>query len=211
VIFDLDGVLVDSKEEYLKSWIVAAHHFGVHHLGEDELFSRMNAPVDVQVRYILGDAYTSILAKELLAYRHKQRLASPVENMTLYVGAKDMLQRLVARGSVLALCTNKPHDFAHIILAECGISEYFSYVRGVCSGVRPKPSPEMIYAILKESGAAPHSTIFIGDSVSDVYAARKAGIASGVACWGYTTKSVLLAAKPDYVFATCESVARQYE
>ena len=209
VIFDLDGVLVDSKKEYVKSWIVAAHHFGLHHLSEDELFSIMNRPVDVQVRYILRDVYTPTFAKEFLAYRHKQRLASPVENIRLYAGIKDMLRRLVARGSVLAVCTNKPHDFAHIILAECGISKYFSYVRGVCSSLRPKPSPDMVYAILKESGAPLRSTIFIGDSVSDVYAARNAGIASGVACWGYTTKTTLLATKPDYVFDSCESVARQ--
>lgn len=62
---------------------------------------------------------------------------------------------------------------------------------GERAGIAKKPAPDMLLAIMRQLKAEPASTIYIGDSDTDLDTARNAGIACIGACWGFRGRAFL--------------------
>ena len=209
-IFDFDGVLIDSKAGYVSSLIDAAKSFSITGLSSDELALRMNFPMDSQLQYILGNTHTTEREDALLACFRRVCLEEPAFGVTTFPGVFDMLNHLTDTGLVLGLCTNKPHDLARVVLRELELDQFFTFVYGGDAGVKRKPAPDMIYAILNDSGVATSRAVLIGDSVSDIEAAKNACISSVAVSWGYTSRDRLIAAEPDHVFDDCGEIVSYF-
>jgi phosphoglycolate phosphatase len=79
------------------------------------------------------------------------------------------------KGMPMAVYTNKPVRVSRNIIEELGVSEHFRYVYGGNSFERKKPDPMGVELILRQFGAAPTQTMFVGDSEVDVQTARNSG------------------------------------
>ncbi len=65
---------------------------------------------------------------------------------------------------------------------------------------RPKPDQEGLIRVTTLMGAKPDQTIYVGDAVRDIEAAKRAGIRSAAALWGFTKGDDLKARHPDFAF-----------
>ena len=92
-------------------------------------------------------------------------------------GAREMLEALHRQGILLGLVTNKPQRFIETVLDHFGLASSFGVVIGGDAGVAKKPAPDMLFAAIEEFGVEPWNAVMVGDSSSDVEAARAAGIA----------------------------------
>jgi len=100
-----------------------------------------------------------------------------------FPGLIDALDRLDALGVRAAVATNKAEGLARRLLAELGLSDRFAaIVGGDTVGVR-KPSPEPVLAMMEQAGGG--RTAFVGDSIYDMMAARKAGVPSILVGFGF--------------------------
>lgn len=192
VVFDLDGVLVDSFEVMRKAFTVAYAEV----VGDDQ------APFDEYNKH-LGRYFPDImrimglpLAMEEPFVRESYRLAHQVP---VFDGVREMLQELRERGFRLAVATGKSGRRARSLLHELGILSMFEHVIGSDEVARPKPAPDIVLLALDLLDVRPEEAMMIGDAVTDLASARGAGVSAVAAVWADTDVVALLEADPDAV------------
>ena len=135
------------------------------------------------VQALLGDACGD---PELELREFRERYANrqtPTE--ALFAGVASGLQELHAAGHRLAVCSNKPHKLCNKVLDDTRLSHLFEIVVGGQAGMRPKPAPDLMKAVLDALGDPNDNCIYIGDSEIDDAVARNAGLAFCFMTYGY--------------------------
>ena len=82
----------------------------------------------------------------------------------------------------------------------------FSLVRGSRPGVPTKPDPAGVYSLMADLGAAPESTLFVGDSDVDILTGHNAGLPALGVLWGFRGEAELTAAGADALAAKPEDI-----
>ena len=95
------------------------------------------------------------------------------------------LEDLTAQGWRLALITNKPVRFTRPILHSAGLSGFFELVIGGDTLAEKKPHPMPLLHAARHYGVSAGQTGMVGDSVTDMDAARNAGVAAVAVSYGY--------------------------
>ncbi|RKN07371.1 HAD-IA family hydrolase [Streptomyces radicis] len=207
VVFDLDGVLVDSFDVMREAFTIAYREV----VGEGE------APFDEYNRH-LGRYFPDImrimdlpLEMEGPFVRESYRLAHRVP---LFGGVPELLRTLRDRGLRLAVATGKSGPRARSLLEQLGVLPLFEHVIGSDEVARPKPAPDIVEHALGLLGVSAAEALMVGDAVTDLASAHGAGVAAVAALWGETDEAALLAAGPDAVLhapaellALCPAVA----
>ncbi|RKR91922.1 AHBA synthesis associated protein [Micromonospora pisi] len=192
VVFDLDGVLVDSFQVMREAFSVAYA----------EVVGDGPAPFEEYSRH-LGRYFPDImrmmglpLAMEQPFVRESYRLEHQV---TVYDGIPQMLRTLRERDLALAVATGKSGPRARSLLATLDLLPMFGCVIGSDEVPRPKPAPDIVRAALTRLGVEPSAAIMVGDAPTDLASARAAGVTAVAAIWGEGDEDELRAAGPDVV------------
>jgi 3-amino-5-hydroxybenzoic acid synthesis related protein len=192
VIFDLDGVLVDSFDVMRQAFTLAYSEVGGQgeppfeeynrHLGRyfPDIMGIMGLPAEMEVPFV----------------RESHRLASQVP---LFPGVAELLRTLNDQGLKLAVATGKAGWRARSLLRQLGVLDRFEHVVGSDEVPRAKPAPDIVLRALDLLQVAAADAIMIGDAVTDLTAAKAAGVTAVAAMWGETDEPALLAADPDFV------------
>ncbi|MFF8727217.1 HAD-IA family hydrolase [Streptomyces sp. NPDC015171] len=195
VVFDLDGVLVNSFAVMRQAFTTAYA----------EVVGDGDAPFEEYERH-LGRYFPDImrimgLPPEMEApfVRESYRLAPLVP---VFDGVPEMLRQLRARGVGLAVATGKSGPRARSLLEQLGLLPLFTVVIGSDEVAHPKPAPDIVLKALGVLGSDPARTVMVGDAVTDLTSARSAGVTAVAALWGETDEETLLAEKPDAVLRT---------
>ncbi|MFC7987028.1 HAD-IA family hydrolase [Streptomyces sp. NPDC057336] len=194
VVFDLDGVLVDSFAVMYEAFAVAYK----------EVVGDGPAPFDEYRRH-LGRFFPDImrimglpLEMEEPFVRESYRLASQVP---VFDGVVELLTTLRVRGLRLAVATGKSGDRARSLLGRLGLLPFFDHVIGSDEIARPKPAPDIVEHALDLMGFSPEQAVMVGDAPTDIASAHGAGVTSAGALWALSDTDELLAAQPDIVLA----------
>jgi len=189
VVFDLDGVLVNSFEVMRLAFTHAFREVVgdgeppfeeyLRHLGGyfPEIMRKMGLPLDMEGPFV----------------RESYRLADRIE---LYPGVRELLDELRERGIPCAVATGKAGVRARSLLDGLGVLDRFAHVIGSDEGDWPKPAPDIVLRALALMDVGASETMMIGDAVYDLEAARAAGVAPVAALWGECDPGALLAAGP---------------
>ncbi|OHV28182.1 phosphoglycolate phosphatase [Parafrankia soli] len=192
VVFDLDGVVVDSFAVMREAFRIAYA----------EVVGAGSAPFDEyhrhQGRYFRDIMRIMGLPAEMEEpfVRESHRLRAEV---LVYDGVVDLLDTLRRRGYGLAVATGKTGSRARDLLAHLGLLRFFHHVVGSDEVARPKPAPDIVLRALDLLGARPERALMIGDAVTDLRSAHDAGVRAAAALWGSPDEAELLAAGPDLV------------
>ena len=110
-----------------------------------------------------------------------------------YEGVIELLTILKAKGIRTAVVSNKA-DFAVKKLAEGYFEGLLEYAVGENeeAGIRKKPAPDSLLAVMQSMGAGTSSTVYIGDSEVDIQTAKNAGVDCISVTWGFKDKQFLL-------------------
>ena len=111
------------------------------------------------------------------AWRWVHQKAAPVE---------PLLKRLDEADVLLAVCTNKVERLSRQLLEQLGIDRYFPVVIGGDTLSVKKPDPEHLFEAVRLLGGDRNATIMVGDSETDIDAAKNAGMPSICVSFGYT-------------------------
>jgi len=215
LIFDLDGTLIDSRQDLATGINLMRRHYGLGPLpvetvagfvgeGVRNLVSRslQDAPSNLRESTMPGQAAVDLdEAVRVNKEFYRQHIH---DETTLYPGVREGLERLAAAGHALALLTNKPAAATHDILRHFNMDALFASVIGGDSGVPLKPNPEAVHAILRAVGGERADTWMVGDNHTDIAAAHRAGIHSIFVTYGMGT---LGPEKPEITAAGFDEVA----
>jgi phosphoglycolate phosphatase len=184
LIFDLDGTLVDSCAicvEILSDMLRAR---GSSH-AIDPIAARpwMSVGGARMVAALLGPDCGDPDA-EIAEFRRLYAVKKTSAD-TLFAHVATGLQRLAQAGHALAICSNKPQNLVDNVLRDTGLAPLFTSIVGQRPGLRAKPAPDMLNAVLAELDAAPDQGLFIGDSEIDHQVAQEAGMGFLFVTYGY--------------------------
>lgn len=203
VLFDLDGTLVDSVPDLAQAIDRMLVEIDRLPAGVEKVRNWVGNGAAVLVKRALSG--TMHPAKELDGFDHAYALflkfyaQATADKSELYSGVEQCLKTLQARGIQLGVVTNKPICFTETMLDGFSLSEYFQVVLGGDSLAQKKPEPEPLLSAMDACDAAPHNTLMVGDSSTDVRAARAAGCSVVCVPYGYNHGEDIALAKPDLV------------
>lgn len=203
VLFDLDGTLIDSVpdlaycvdemmkqldmpvrgEEAVRNWVGN----GVERLTERALINAVDGEPDPE---LMAKAYPIFL--DLYKDNTSQRSC-------VYEGVIEGIEWVKAQGYRVACVTNKAEAFTIPLLKDKGLYDYFEVIVSgdTCAEKKPHPMP-LLYAA-EQLGVEPENALMVGDSKSDVKAARAAGFHIFCMTYGYNHGEDIRNYEPDVV------------
>jgi N-acetyl-D-muramate 6-phosphate phosphatase len=185
VIFDLDGTLVDTADEF----IPVVQRLRAEHGLEAMDPQRIRASVSNGARALVSlglDMHEETPEFESKRLRLLELYSQVLGTMAApYPGIAGLLAGLRDRGIAWGISTNKPRAYTEPLLARLDMQPPPGSV--VCPddiGNR-KPHPESLYRNCRDLHCAPHEAIYVGDHLRDIEAGRRAGMYTIAAAYGY--------------------------
>lgn len=197
VIFDLDGTLIDSRQDLAASANRTLASHGLPTRTTEELVSFVGDGARMLVARAAGCPTDAPHLDTLVAAFLTDYEQHAVVQTTLLPGAARLLEELSPRRAV-ALCTNKPRRATLAVLRGLGVEQRFHVV--VCGDdfAERKPSPVPLQQICQGLRLRATDAVMVGDGVQDIHAARAAGITS-VGVLGMGSHEELRRAAPDHL------------
>ena len=171
VLFDMDGVLVDSFDGWLDLINSAAIHFRRPPVSKDEFLKvyGQSTQLDVEIFF----PFQSV--EEVDGY-YETQFGILAENVKLMTGAKRALAEITTRGIGTAVITNTGGGLARSILEKVDLHP--QHTIGGDEVVNAKPAPDMLFLACELLGVSVADVVLVGDSRFDVEAAFAAGVDS---------------------------------
>lgn len=185
VVFDLDGTLVDTADDFIPAVQQLREEFGRPTMDPTRIRRSVSNGARALVRTALD------LGEDDAAFEHwRQRLLALYaeqlgRHARLYPGLRELLLELEARDIAWGIATNKPRVYTLPLLTSLGLT--LATDRVICpEDVRePKPHPEGLLKLCDTLACGPESMIYAGDHRRDIEAGRRAGTYTIAAAYGY--------------------------
>jgi phosphoglycolate phosphatase len=207
VLFDLDGVLVDSRAAITGCLARALQAHGHEVPPVDELERLIGPPLHDAFAELIGAPAESEAVDDCVsAYRECYAVASLIET-TVVPGIPEALAELAATGHPLAVATSKAVTHAEPLLAALGLRAHFAVVAGPALGARSESKATTIAAALRALGAPAGRGAMVGDRCFDVAGARAHGLRAIGVTWGIGSARELRDAGADVLVATPRDLA----
>ncbi len=183
LIFDLDGTLIDSKQDLIHSVNAMLRELGRRELAEETISGYIGHGAPQLVTRALGDGCTEEERQRALQFFLSYYELHKMDTTCAYPGVPETLEKLAS--IPMTVLTNKPVRISVRILDAMGLSKYFRAIYGGNSFETKKPDPLGARTILRELGAEPSEVLLVGDSEVDVQTARNAGTLAAAVNYGF--------------------------
>ncbi|HZX44715.1 MAG TPA: HAD family hydrolase [Candidatus Nanoarchaeia archaeon] len=169
ILFDMDGVLIDSHDAWLERFNASRRHFGFKDISAEDFDRDVWARnfVETVAQYFPGRTVEDVRGFYFNTFRSFKIKRMP--------GADEALMYIKSKGLKTAVVSNTQTPLVDIILEDIGIRKYFDIIVGGERVKNAKPNPEIVMIACKELDVDCSETIFIGDTIYDKQAAQKAG------------------------------------
>jgi phosphoglycolate phosphatase len=187
VIFDCDGTLVDSQHAICAAMTHAFSALRLPVPGRAEILSIVGLSLPQAFAVLAGEHSPSAQAELIELYRSDfpGRRDPSVVHDPLYAGIAETVAELAGRPGVrLGIATGKSRRGVARILAREGWDRHFLTIQ-TADDHPSKPHPSMILRAMHEAGAAPASTLMVGDTTYDIEMACNARVGALGVAWGY--------------------------
>jgi HAD superfamily hydrolase (TIGR01509 family) len=166
ILFDMDGVLVDSLDSWWRSLNAALKNYKNKEISREEFIEKFWG-------HDLLDNLRKLGLDEKIGVFCNNIYYSYIDELKIFSGTKNVLQRLDKYPK--AIITNTPGDCAMHILEKYGIDKYFKLIITSDQIENGKPAPDIVFEACKRLGVKVKDVVLIGDTESDVKAGRAAG------------------------------------
>ncbi len=175
VIFDMDGVLVDSADAHFESWRRVAVELGLADVTRakfDASFGRRSAEI-ISEWFAISDPAAAAAVDHRKEEIYREILSGGVPEMP---GARDLVESLDAAGMRIAVGSSGPPENVSLVVHALGL---IPMLRAIVTGrdvQRGKPDPQVFQVAAQRMVTAPWHTVVIEDAPSGVSAARNANM-----------------------------------
>lgn len=174
VIFDMDGVLVDSMSAHLESWAVLAARHGAEVSREVLIDTFGRAGRDI-VRAMWGEGLGDDLAAARVEEKEEIYRELIRDDVPLMPAVAETVQRLHAAGFRLAVGTSGPRENIDVVLAAAGVADRFSALVTGFDVAHGKPAPDIFRLAAERLLLPPTCCVVVEDAPVGVQAAVAAG------------------------------------
>ena len=185
-IFDCDGTLVDSRHNICLAMERCFADAGLEPPPRERTRNVVGLSLVEAIRAMLPEAQPDRHAELAESYKrafHAMRAEGLAEE-PLYEGVAELIDRLEADGWLLGIATGKSDRGVALCLEHHALSGRFVTIQ-TADRHPSKPHPSMVELAIAEAGAAPETSLMIGDTSYDMAMARAAGVTAVGVAWGY--------------------------
>jgi phosphoglycolate phosphatase len=189
VVFDLDGTLVDTAPDLINALNYVLHREGLPPVplasarnmigaGARKLIER---GLEVEGRSVSVEELNR-LTRDFIDY-YAEHIA---DESRPFEGLDAALDDMESRGYRFAVCTNKLEWLSKLLLDKLDMSRRFAAICGADTFGVAKPDPAILHQTIARAGGQSAASVMVGDSGTDIGAARRAGISVVGVSFGYT-------------------------
>lgn len=203
LIFDFDGTIADTMKVVLKTVDELTTFYGIKKITAEDIPKLRHS----DIRKFLRQINLPIYKWPFFIYSIRKEIEKDIDKVPLFDGIKELLITLKKNGFILAIITNNSKTIVEKFLTINDIN-FFDYIHGgnVFSYLFGKN--HLIDKFLKKYNIDQQNTIYIGDEISDIEAARKSDIKIISVCWGYEKYDSLIQHNPDFISKNPEDVLK---
>jgi len=209
VIFDLDGVLVDSIMAWIEAYKKTFKKFGLDFPGLEKLkITTWATDREIIDRFLLRDFEN----REEKIQQIERYLFTTMERFILTAwikqqeGSKELLGALRQRNKKLAIVTNSDRRLVDRIVHRFELHKFFDVIVTKDDVRMAKPHPEPILEAAKKLGCKPNAILYIGDSEVDMIAGKAAGVMTAMFKPLTRKESSEPQTTPDYILNKLEEI-----
>ncbi len=208
VLLDLDGTLVDTVPDLAYCLDKMLQELSLPKAGETNVRGWVGSGIEELVKRGLSSNFVpNNFSKKLEASLLKKALPifidyykeNTCKRSKLYAGVREGLNYLVSNNFKLGLVTNKTGCFTKIILETLDIYRVFGIIISGDTTAKKKPDPLPLLHTAQHFGVSPAQALMVGDSITDIMAARNAGFQVLCVSYGYNLGQDIRLASPDHV------------
>jgi beta-phosphoglucomutase family hydrolase len=194
VLWDMDGVLVDTAELHYQTWKQTLSGFGIPFSRKlfNEFFGMNN---EQTLTGILGRPPEPSFLQELSDNKEDKFRKSIHGQVVLYPGIRKMLQELQRAGARQAIASSAPQENIDVLVNELNMASFFQAIVSGCE-IKSKPDPATFLLAAERLGVNPQHCVVIEDALHGIEAARRAGMKCIAVA---TTHPVVLLSQADLV------------
>lgn len=192
-LFDIDGTLLDSADDICGALQTVLANTS----RPDVPFEFLKGYIGRHLLDLFQDLFPQASAEQVDAWIQEYRGVYPRrghQSTRLYPGVAETLQQL---NGLKTTATTKGTPMASAILEQFGLARHFGHIQGT-DGFPSKPEPEVLHRAMQALGVSPQECLFVGDSVPDMIAGRRAGVKTCAVSYGYAKAEELRRCEPDY-------------
>jgi phosphoglycolate phosphatase len=195
IFYDLDGTLVDTREDIARSANHMLRQMEVPELSHEEISSYVGHGVFQLISGCLKTEDKKRVEKGIKIYRDYYS-KHMLDHSKLFPGVLENLEAFKSCPKIVL--TNKPNPYSKDLLKALRIADFFEeIIGGGDPGYPKKPDPSAIFAMQKRFSVLASESLFVGDSEVDIETARNAGIPVVVITHGFSGLEALESAAPD--------------
>jgi phosphoglycolate phosphatase len=191
ISFDLDGTLVDTAPDLVRSTNMVMDKAGLAHIslaGVRGMVGQGARALIVKAAFANDVVFSERDLATYVAYFLEVYTAGLTELSRPFDGVEDTLSRLREQGAILSVCTNKPPHLANPVLEAFQLHHYFKAIVGNGQAGVNKPDGRHLTYTIEACGGEIGRALMVGDSITDVQAARNAKIPVVLVSFGYTNE-----------------------
>lgn len=178
VIFDLDGLIIETESVYSMIWQREFHKAGIAFdlAGYQNLVGAHHVVNGYRPHQVLADHLNNGLSAQEIRRAVEQEARRLIGNGELMPGVVQVLDAAHRRGIHLAVGSSSEQDWVHGHLKRLNIFDRFDTIVTASDVAHAKPAPDIYLKVLENLSVSPLNAIVLEDSNNGVVAAHRAGI-----------------------------------
>lgn len=192
VVFDLDGTLLNTKQDICDSMNRALKEYGLPQRPVEDYGHIVGGGTRTAAERACPDGTDDEMIEGVFAHYKEYYAENCLNRTTLYSGITDLIVRLKMRGIILGVLTNKTDIIANIIINHYFPRKPFSAVLGNRGDIPIKPRPDMGLWLCRTLDISADKCLYLGDSDTDMYFAKNVGFLPVGAAWGFRSREELI-------------------
>jgi HAD superfamily hydrolase (TIGR01509 family) len=208
VLFDIDGTLVDSNYLHVNAWLRALQAVG-HPVDAWRIHRGQGMGSSELLDTLLGAAAEQVGSRA--KQRHTELYKQSSQLLRVFDGARELVAAVAQRGVKVVLATSAAPDELEVLRSILDVEDDVAEITAAEDVESAKPAPDLVHSALQRAGVTADRAVFVGDTVWDVQACGKAG----VACVGVLTGGISVTELTDAgavaVYEDCRALLRDLD
>lgn len=176
VIFDMDGVIIDSEPIHFEVDMQTMKDLGCN-ISAEELMKYVGTTNEYMLTDIKKNYTISKSIEEIISYKVEMTKSKIIQSdLEPIEGIRELLSDLKNKNIPCAIASSSPRDFIDVVVSKFKLQDYFKYIVSGEEVENGKPAPDVYIETAKKLGISPRDCTVIEDSKNGVLAAKAAGM-----------------------------------